>query len=242
MRVRAYGPVFVCACSEPRTKTKQSQPLEGTRNRLRLAASHLTPSFQPTLTHTHLFGIINLAGKPYQTTVFSSIFPSTDLPWIELVDDALEPDHCKQPAGESAQPGQQQDGERYQAGVAGRLPKGCALGGPIHADGQRACRAKGNWEGSVSGRLLFFHVTVLSTPTHTHTHPVSSKTRGGGGRCKKRTKSRQKDRFRVWPVYRGTRFAALLMQVAERQVVTQAFYTRPRIVHGTERRKHRGNN
>lgn len=123
----------------------------------------------PSHTHTHLFGIINLAGKPYQTTGFSSIFHSTDLPWIELVDDALEPDHRKQPAGESAQPGQQQDGERYQAGVAGRLPKGGALGGPIHADGQRACRAKGNWEGSVSGRLLLFHVTVLSTPTHTHT-------------------------------------------------------------------------
>lgn len=38
------------------------------------------------------------------------------------MDDALEADHGKQSAGESAQPGQQQHGESNQARVAGRFP------------------------------------------------------------------------------------------------------------------------
>lgn len=47
------------------------------------------------------------------------------------MDDALEPDHGKQPAGKSAQPGQHQHRKRNQAGVAGRFPV-VNLGRPIH--------------------------------------------------------------------------------------------------------------
>lgn len=41
------------------------------------------------------------------------------LPWIELVNDALEPDDGKQPGGEARDPGQQEDGESDQTKVAG---------------------------------------------------------------------------------------------------------------------------
>lgn len=40
-------------------------------------------------------------------------------PWIELVDDALEPDHCEQAGGEATDPGQEENGECDEARITG---------------------------------------------------------------------------------------------------------------------------